>query len=409
MKSELNGKTILLGVSGGIAAYKTPELVRLLKKAGASVQVFMTEPAKQFVTPVTLGTVSENPVLSDVFPENREGSWTVHIHQARRAALFILAPATANTLAKLAHGHADNMLTTTYLALPQEVPVLIVPAMDTDMFVHPATQTNLEILRQRGHVILPPDDGPLASGLSGPGRMPEPAKIAETAARILKPEPKILAGKRVLISAGPTREAIDPVRFISNYSSGKMGFALAETAARLGAEVTLVSGPVHLPDPAGLRVLRVESAVEMQKALEAEFSRTDLLIMAAAVADYRVETVAGGKIKKEDSGNLELKLIKNPDILAGLGKQKKHQTVVGFALETDQIVENATRKLKEKNLDAIVLNRANEPGAGFETDTNIVKILFPDGTVTEFSKMLKKDLAGQILSVCCRVMEHHHV
>ncbi|MBN8705169.1 MAG: bifunctional phosphopantothenoylcysteine decarboxylase/phosphopantothenate--cysteine ligase CoaBC [Bacteroidetes bacterium] len=409
MKSVLNGKTVVLGITGGIAAYKTPELVRLLKKAGANVQVLLTDSAKQFVTPTALGTVSENPVLTDIFPKDVQGSWTVHIHLARKASVFLVAPATANTIAKLAHGLADNILTNIYLALPPTVPVIIAPAMDTDMFVHPATQANLEILRQRGHIILPPESGLLASGLTGIGRLPELTAIVDKVNEVVAGAKGDLSGKTILISAGPTREAIDPVRYISNYSSGKMGFALASAAQKRGATVQLISGPVHLSPPVGVDLISVESALDMQTEIENRFIKADVVIMAAAVADYRVKSVSDTKIKKESSAGFELELVKNPDILQTLGKKKKKQILIGFALETDNEIEHARQKLVSKNLDAIVLNKANEPGAGFEVDTNIIRILPATGGIIEFPKALKTELADRILDFCLTLSEKNHV
>lgn len=409
MKSVLNGKTVVLGITGGIAAYKTPELVRLLKKAGANVQVLLTDSAKQFVTPTALGTVSENPVLTDIFPKDVQGSWTVHIHLARKASVFLVAPATANTIAKLAHGLADNILTNIYLALPPTVPVIIAPAMDTDMFVHPATQANLEILRQRGHIILPPESGPLASGLTGIGRLPKLSAIVEKVNEVVAGVKGDLSGKTILISAGPTREAIDPVRYISNYSSGKMGFALASAAQKRGATVQLISGPVHLTPPVGVDLISVESALDMQTEIENRYAKADVVIMAAAVADYRVKSVSDTKIKKESSAGFELELVKNPDILQTLGKKKKKQILIGFALETDNEIEHARQKLVSKNLDAIVLNKANEPGAGFEVDTNIIRILPATGGILEFPKALKTELADRILDFCLTLSEKNHV
>lgn len=400
MSDSLQNKKILFGVSGGIAAYKSPEIIRLLKKAGASVQVMMTHSATRFVTPTTLGTVSENEVLLDVFPENYEGSWTRHVHLARQSDLFLVAPATANTLSKLANGLADNMLTNIYLSLPSSIPVVIAPAMDTDMYLHPTTQQHLEILKKRGHHIIPPATGLLASGLSGMGRLPEPTDIFDDVLQLLSVNSKKLSGKTVLISAGPTREAIDPVRYISNYSSGKMGYALAAAAYRSGAKVHLVSGPTHLPIPEGVEIHHVQSALEMQSELDNYFDRADYVFMAAAVADFRVDRVAKTKIKKHDSEEFKLDLVRNPDILKELSKRKTtKQVLVGFALETDHELENAKKKLKQKNLDAIVLNNPLTEGAGFEVDTNLIRVILADETIVKFDLKLKKDLAFDLIDL----------
>lgn len=399
MSKTLQNKTILFGVSGGIAAYKSPEIIRLLKKAGASVQVIMTPSASKFVTSTTLGTVSENEVLIDVFPENHEGSWTRHIHLARQADLFVTAPATANTLAKFAHGLADNMLTNLYLSLPSSTPVLIAPTMDTDMYLHPSTQENIAVLKKRGHHIITPAEGLLASGLSGIGRLPEPNVIFDEITHLLSDNAKKLAGKTVLISAGPTREAIDPVRYISNYSSGKMGYSIAQAAYKLGAKVHLVSGPTNLANPDGVEVHKVQSGLEMQKEMETYFSAADYVFMAAAVADFRVERVAKTKIKKQDSEDFKLELVRNPDILKELGKNKTKQILIGFALETDHELENAKKKLKQKNLDAIVLNNPLNEGAGFDVDTNIVRVILADDSTIKFDLKLKKDLAYDLIDV----------
>lgn len=399
MSKTLQNKTILFGVSGGIAAYKSPEIIRLLKKAGASVQVIMTPSALKFVTSTTLGTVSENEVLIDVFPENPEGSWTRHIHLARQADLFVTAPATANTIAKFASGFADNMLTNLYLSLPNSTPVLIAPAMDTDMYLHPSTQENIAILKKRGHHILTPAEGLLASGLSGIGRLPEPIDIFNEINHLLSDNAKKLRGKTVLISAGPTREAIDPVRYISNYSSGKMGYSIAQAAYKSGAKVHLISGPTNLPNPDGVDVHRIQSALEMQKEMERFFPEADFVFMAAAVADFRVDRVAKTKIKKNDSEDFKLELVRNPDILKELGKNKTKQILIGFALETDHELENAKKKLKQKNLDAIVLNNPLNEGAGFDVDTNIVRVILSDDTTLKFDLKLKKDLAYDLIDI----------
>ncbi|NUQ80464.1 MAG: bifunctional phosphopantothenoylcysteine decarboxylase/phosphopantothenate--cysteine ligase CoaBC [Bacteroidetes bacterium] len=401
--SSLTGKKILLGVTGGIAAYKTPELVRLLKKTGADVHVVMTPAATRFVSPLTLGTVSEHPVLESVFPDNRDGSWTVHVHLARSADAMLIAPATANTLAKLATGMADTMLGALYLSLPATTPVFLAPSMDSDMWQHRATQDNLSLLKQRGAQIISPAEGALASGLSGPGRLPEPAELVEVLSGHFSTN-RPLEGKQVVISAGPTREAIDPVRFISNHSSGKMGYALAEAARLAGAQVTLVSGPVALNPPDGVHLIRVETALEMKDAMESVFDKADLVLMAAAVADYRVESPSSKKIKRELTNDPVLKLIPNPDILKGLGQKKTNQFLVGFALETDDDVANARQKLISKHLDLVILNNPRVPGAGFNTDTNEVTLITHDDTQV-ISLAPKSVVARDILAYCTRKMK----
>lgn len=393
----LAGRRILLGVTGGIAAYKTAELVRLLKKAGAQVQVLMTREAAQFVTPVTLGTLSEREVLVDIFPDNETGSWTKHVHLGRWGDLFVVAPLTANTLAKLAHGHCDNMLTA--VALSAACPLLVCPAMDHDMFEHPATHANLDLLVSRGVHVMPPVEGELASGLVGKGRMPEPADILAHIVSLLgawKAGDLPLAGRHVLVTAGPTVEAIDPVRFLSNRSTGTMGFAIAGEAARRGARVTLVAGPTHLETPAGVDRVDIRSAEDLQKAVS-NVPDADLVIAAAAVADYAPKTASAHKLKKSDA-DLSIELKRTPDVLAGLGAAKRPgQILVGFALETDDGERNALAKLERKNLDWIVLNDPNEPGAGFGPDTNRVTLLARDGTREELPLLPKAAVASILL------------
>lgn len=400
--SSLTGKKILLGVTGGIAAYKTPELIRLLKKAGADVHVVMTPAATRFVTPLTLGTVSEHPVLESVFPDNRDGSWTIHVHLARSADVMLIAPATANSVAKLASGMADTMLGALYLSLPSSTPVFLAPSMDSDMWQHAATQDNLSRLTQRGVHIIPPAEGSLASGLSGPGRLPDPPGLVDILTRHFSAS-GLLTGKRVVVSAGPTREAIDPVRYLSNHSSGKMGYALAVAAKQAGAEVILVSGPVALKAPDGIRLICVETAIEMKDAMESVFDSADLIIMAAAVADYRIESPSAKKIKREQIPDPVLKLIPNPDILKGLGLKKTHQFLVGFALETDDDLANARKKLDSKRLDLVVMNNAGVPGAGFNSDTNEVTLITPDETrlITLAPKAV---VAKEIITFCAEKM-----
>ncbi len=398
--AELHGRHILLGVTGGIAAYKSVELVRLLKKAGADVQVLMTPDAARFITPLTLGTVSGHPVLTDIFPEAEDGSWTRHISLGHWADVFVIAPATAQTLAKMAWGFCDNILTAT--ALAARCPLLVCPAMDEDMLVHPATQRNLEALRAYGHVLMSPTYGPLASGLVGQGRLPEPEEIMQRIIEMIAadkesddPAPRDLENIRVLVTAGPTREHVDPVRFLSNPSSGKMGFALAEAAARRGAAVTLICGPAHLETPLHVERINVESAEEMHDAVMAH-READIVIMAAAVADYAPMERATKKIKK-GSGNMVLHLRRTPDILYALQERRAEgQLLVGFAMETSEGLKNARKKLHEKNMDWIVLNMLTAE-SGFETETNRITLLNRNGHKEALPVMSKREAAEIIL------------
>ena len=398
--AELHGRHILLGVTGGIAAYKSVELVRLLKKAGADVQVLMTPDAARFITPLTLGTVSGHPVLTDIFPEAEDGSWTRHISLGHWADVFVIAPATAQTLAKMAWGFCDNILTAT--ALAARCPLLVCPAMDEDMLVHPATQRNLEALRAYGHILMSPTYGPLASGLVGQGRLPEPEEIMQRILEMIAadkesddPAPRDLENIRVLVTAGPTREHVDPVRFLSNPSSGKMGFALAEAAARRGAAVTLICGPAHLDTPPHVERINVESAEEMHDAVMAHHE-TDIVIMAAAVADYAPMERSTKKIKK-GSGNMVLHLRRTPDILYALQQRRAEgQLLVGFAMETSEGLENARKKLHEKNMDWIVLNMLTAE-SGFETETNRITLLNRNGHEEALPMMSKREAAEIIL------------
>ena len=399
---RLASRKILLGVTGSIAAYKAAEFVRLLKKAGAEVQVLMTRDAARFIPPLTLGTLSEREVLTEIFPEHggASGSWTKHVHLGLWADLFIVAPATATTLAKLAAGICDSMLTA--VALSARCPLVVAPAMDHDMMLHPATQRNLATLRADGVDVIEPEHGELASGLVGTGRLPEPATLFDYVAAKLEaagaqaPHSGTLAGQHVLVTAGPTHEPIDPVRFLTNGSTGTMGYALAAAAARRGADVTLVSGPTALPTPEGVQRVDVTSADEMHAAVQ-RHAAADLVVMAAAVADYTPAEPSDRKVKKGD-GDLTLRLRRTPDILAALGERKRDgQTLVGFALETHDGVEHARGKLERKNLDWVVLNHANEAGAGFGPDTNRVTILGRDGSVEELDRMPKAAVAEAIL------------
>ena len=393
--SPLAGRTVLLGVAGGIAAYKAAELARRLGERGAEVLTILTAAATRFVTPLTFASLTHRPVYTpeDLW-EPRAG--VEHVRLADGADLVILAPATAHLLGKLAGGLADDFLSTVVLAVGLRVPVLVAPAMNAHMWRNPAVQANVERLRSWGYTVLEPEEGPLAEGYSGPGRLPEPAAIV-AAAEALLGRRRDLAGRRVLVTAGPTREPIDPVRFISNRSSGKMGFALAEAARDRGARVTLVSGPVSLPAPAGVELVRVETAAEMQAAVLARADEADVIIKAAAVADFRPARPADHKLKK-DSVAPVVELAPTPDILRELGQRKRPgQFLVGFAAETRDLLENAQRKIREKNLDLIVLNDVSQPGAGFEVDTNIVTLVYPDGRVEPLPRMSKRQVADAIL------------
>ncbi len=391
----LKGKHIILGISGGIAAYKSAYLLRLLVKAGAEVQVVMTPAAKEFITPVTMSALSGKPVVSEFFTANT-GEWHSHVDLGLWADAMIIAPATASTIAKMANGVADNMLITTYLSA--KAPVFIAPAMDLDMFAHPSTTRNLELLRSYGNHIIEPASGELASHLVGKGRMEEPEVIASVLDRFFD-RGMSLAGKHIMITAGPTYEKIDPVRFIGNYSSGKMGYAIAEEAASRGADVTIVSGPVALKavNPR-IKVVDVESAREMLDACERIFPSCDTAIMCAAVADYAPAHPADRKIKREHDDLPVIELVKNPDIAATLGAMKKPgQRLVGFALETDNEMSNALHKLKAKNLDMIVMNSLRDKGAGFRTDTNKVTIYKLDGGELHFDMKSKREVASDII------------
>jgi phosphopantothenoylcysteine decarboxylase/phosphopantothenate--cysteine ligase len=392
----LKGKNVLLAVTGSIAAYKTAFFVRLLVKEGAEVQVIMTNSAKDFITPLTLSTLSKRPVIIEPFdPET--GEWSNHVELGRWADVMVVAPASANTLSKMAAGIADNFVTTCYLAA--KCPVFFAPAMDLDMFHHPSVQKNIDILQSYGNLLISPQEGELASGLCGAGRMEEPDQIIQVLSDYFA-EAKELHGKKILVTAGPTYEPIDPVRFIGNYSSGKMGFSLAEVLARKGAEVTLVTGPTVLDTPARIKNrIDVHTAVQMAEVCYDVARDSDVVVMAAAVADYAPVSIAKSKIKKsEEVTSLELK--KNPDILAELGKRKKKgQILAGFALETDNEKENALTKLQNKNLDLIVLNSLKDLGAGFNTDTNKVNVLFKNGEIKEFPLKDKTLVAGDIAAI----------
>lgn len=394
----LKGKKIILGISASIAAYKAIFLLRLLKKEGAEVRVVMTDAAKDFVSPLVLSTLSENPVWIDFQSNN---VWNNHVELGLWADAMLIAPATANTLSKLANGLCDNVLIATYLSA--RCPVFIAPAMDEDMFKHPSSSQNIATLQSYGHHILQPGTGFLASGLIGAGRLVEPEEILIFLVENLI-RGRQLIGKKVLINAGPTQEAIDPVRYISNHSSGKMGIALAEEAFLMGADVVLVLGPsAYLPKFNSIRVLRVVSAEEMLEKMQNEFENSDIIIASAAVADYRAKHRKDQKIKKSDS-DLQIELEKNPDILSLLASQKKHQKIIGFALETEKEDENAMEKLRRKNIDAIVLNSLNVEGAGFGTDSNQVKMFFKNGECKEFLLSSKNEIAKQIIDSICKLL-----
>ena len=409
LRHMLKGKKIVLGITGSIAAYKACLILRLLVRQGAEVQVVITEAGKQFITPVTLSALSGKPVVSEFFAAS-DGTWHSHVDLGIWADAMLIAPCTASSLGKMAHGIADNMLITTYLSM--KAPVFVAPAMDLDMYAHPSTQANIDRLRQVGNIIIEPQVGFLASGLEGKGRMEEPESIVATLEKYFEGEDNgrtctaqgQLAGKKVLITAGPTYEKIDPVRFIGNYSSGKMGFALAEECSRRGADVVLVAGPVSLQSSAAIRRIDVESADEMHAACVVEFAHADAAILCAAVADFKPAAVAAQKIKREGDG-LTLKLAATHDIAAALGRVKKgNQVLVGFALETNNEETNAQKKLESKNLDFIVLNSLRNEGTCFGTDNNMVNII----SATEkrqFGFKSKAEVAKDIVEYLCERMK----
>ena len=402
--SVLSGKKILLGISGGIAAYKTASLVRLFIKAGAHVQVIMTPASKDFVTPLTLSTLSKNPVHSSFFNEEDENAvWNNHVDLALWADLFLIAPATANTLSKMVSGNSDNLLLATYLSA--KCPVYFAPAMDLDMYKHPSTLSSFKALQSYGNIMIPAESGELASGLSGEGRMAEPENIVAFLEADL--ESKLpLRGKKILITAGPTYEPLDPVRFIGNHSSGKMGFDIAKAAANAGAEVILVSGPTHLKmDNLLIKVVNVTSSEEMYNACHECFKGVDAAVAAAAVADYRPKNVATQKIKKNESEFI-LELEKTKDILSSLGQIKKEQFLIGFALETENEIENAKLKIKKKNLDLIVLNSLNDEGAGFGKPTNKVTFIDKDFNLEPLELKTKEEVAQDIIN---KIKSHYNV
>jgi phosphopantothenoylcysteine decarboxylase/phosphopantothenate--cysteine ligase, prokaryotic len=397
---SLEGKNIVLGVTGGIAAYKAAELASRLVKSGAQVHAVLTAEAKQFIGSATFQALTRHPVNESVFAEEQDGQ-IAHIDLADSADLVIVAPATANTIAKLAVGAADNMLTAVVLAA--KCPTWIAPAMNVNMYQHPAVQKNIHTLETYGYQLIGPDQGYLACGWTGRGRMTEPREIMQEIEAHFsesKPSERPLAGKNILVTAGPTREAVDPIRFFSNRSSGKMGFAVAEAAQRAGAAVTLVSGPVTLEAPQGVTLIRVTSAEEMRREVITRFENADAVIKAAAVSDYRPEQVSAHKIKKQD-GPLLVRMVRNPDILMELGKKKKNQVLVGFAAETEKLEAHAIEKLANKNVDMLV---ANDAAHGFGGDTNLVTFFFADGRKQIFDKMTKMNVATNILNAVAELL-----
>jgi phosphopantothenoylcysteine decarboxylase/phosphopantothenate--cysteine ligase len=398
----MKGKRIIVGITGGIAAYKVATVVREMKRRGAEVRVVMTPMAKQFITPLTMATLSQNPIAVDFFdPEN--GAWNSHVSLGLWADAYLIAPATANTLGKMANGIADNLLLTTYLSA--KCPVFVAPSMDLDMYAHEATQHNISLLKQRGVQVIDAEEGFLASGLSGKGRMAEPEQIVNAMDEFFFKN-ESLRGKRVLITAGPTYEKIDPVRFIGNYSSGKMGYAIAEECAKRGAEVILVSGPVKLnPQHPNIRRVSVESAQEMFEASVEDFPTVDFAILSAAVADYSPVVKSDSKIKREKTGAMQLNLSPTKDIAAHLGTMKKEgQLLIGFALETDNEFGNATEKCKRKNFDFIVLNSLRDKNAGFQYDTNKITIIDKFGTSTSYDLKPKSEVAKDILDYASQLL-----
>jgi len=388
----LDGKNVVLGVSGGIAAYKACEIVSRLKKLGANVDVIMTKSAAEFVTPLTFQSLSLNKVTVDMFEEPKY--WEIgHISLAKKADLFLIAPATANIIGKLAGGIADDMLSTT--AMATKAPVLIAPAMNTNMYENIAVQENIEKLRKRGMHFINPIEGLLACGDVGAGKLPDPVDIVNRAIELLT-QKKDLLGIRILVTAGPTKEKFDPVRFITNNSTGKMGFVIAEKAAARGAEVLLISGPTNVKKPVGMKLIAVESALDMRNAVMENLEAVDAVIKSAAVSDYRPEEVKANKIKKAGD-TLTLNLVKNPDIIAEVGARKGNRVLIGFAMETEDLVQHAKEKLEKKNLDMIVANDLMTEGAGFGVDTNVVTLLHRDGKIENIEKLPKEELADIIL------------
>ncbi|UZJ37318.1 bifunctional phosphopantothenoylcysteine decarboxylase/phosphopantothenate--cysteine ligase CoaBC [Prosthecochloris sp. SCSIO W1103] len=400
---NLKNKNILLGICAGIAAYKIPALIRLLKKQGANVRVLATQAATRFVTELTLSTLSQEPVYTDIFPDSfsTEEDWTKHISMGEWADMYVIAPATANTIAKLSAGICDDMLSASFITLRPNKPKLIFPAMDGEMFTSASVQRNLAWLSRNGCTVINPESGELASGQCGTGRMPEPEAIVKIIETTVEATPRLskLQEKSIVITAGPTREKIDDVRFISNYSSGKMGFALATSAAKRGAKVTLVTGPVHLPTPEDVDRLDIESTEEMDLAVKEHYQSCDIFIGAAAVADYRPANYVTGKLKK-NSKTMAINLVRNPDVLAGFSKQKKkHQIAIGFSLETAGNLDNAKEKLEQKQLDLVAYNTFDGKTSGFEVDTNILTLIDKHMNVYELPLLGKHEAAERMLDI----------
>lgn len=412
----LNGKTVVLGVCGGIAVYKAVDIVSRLKKLGAQVHVIMTENAAKFVTPLTFQTISHNPVITDTFAEPK--NWDIeHISLAQKADIFLIAPATANVIGKVAGGIADDMLTTTVMAT--KAPVVFSPAMNHNMYENKIVQRNIKALKCAGYFFIEPDTGIMACGTTGKGRLPQPETIVKNVIEVLTcgsyatteemrfRERNItldMKGLRVLVTAGPTIEPIDPVRYITNRSSGKMGYAIAAAASTRGAEVLLISGPVHIPEPEDIRVIKIKTAQEMYDAVMENYKDFDILIFSAAVADYRCSNVFHNKMKKLED-EISLHLVKNPDIAKEVGMVKDNRLHIGFCAETEDLLNNAVKKLESKNFDMIVANDVTMEGAGFDTDTNIVKIISRDSKIRELSKMSKLDVAGEILNEALNILK----
>ena len=399
--SILSGKKVLLGISGGIAAYKTPNLVRCLIKKGAEVKVVMTDSAKDFVTPLSLSTVSKNPVHSSFKSDDEDGVWNNHVELGLWADFMLICPATANTLFKMANGNCDNLLLGVYLSCKSET--FFAPAMDLDMYKHQSTKESINKLISFGNILIPPAHGELASGLSGEGRLPEPHEIVDFIEKhYTKNLP--LEGKKVLISAGPTIEELDPVRYISNHSSGKMGYSLAETALSLGAEVKLISGPTNQSiSSENIKIVHIKSGKELHEAILNDYNNSDIVIMAAAVSDYKPIEFSEKKIKK-DNNELNIKFEKTTDILFELGQNKKNQILVGFALENNNELSNAINKLEKKNLDLIVLNSLNDEGAGFGYDTNKITVVDCSGNVTPYKLKKKNEVADDVFKHIIELM-----
>ncbi|MDR3288440.1 MAG: bifunctional phosphopantothenoylcysteine decarboxylase/phosphopantothenate--cysteine ligase CoaBC [Peptococcaceae bacterium] len=396
----LSDKTILVGVTGGIAAYKAAEIISRLRKLNAEVQVVMTEAATRYITPLTLRTLAAAPVYWDLFGEPK--TWNVeHIALAQRPDLILIAPATANTLAKMAAGIADNLLTSVLLATDK--PILAAPAMNHHMYHHPATQANIALLKERSVQFIGPDSGYQACGTDGDGRMKEPAEIV-AAVQAYFTGISELRGKKVLVTAGGTQEAIDPVRYLTNRSSGRMGYAIAQAMREAGAEVSLISAPTHRPVPAGVKLIAVTTAVEMYEEVLRGYADADVVVKAAAVADYRPDRIAAQKIKKTGE-NLQLDLIPNPDILLELGKRKTRQILVGFAAETEDLIAQAQAKIRRKNVDLLVANDVTQEGAGFESPTNIVSILYPDGRRKDIPRLSKIEIARILVREIAGILE----